>query len=210
MPPSVGSVEIDEFDLLLGLFLAGEVVVDDVLPAHPVAVLFLDGADDHDPIALGIRSRSFIDLGAVDGGGHAALLVGAASAEDHVLRLISLVGVSLPVAEIADAYGIDMRVDGDDLFALAHPADDVAQAVDLYLIKAQLLHLGLDAQNDFLFFTALTGVRDHLPQETGHICLIASGCCLDRFKIHNRTLHLNCCGRWLPSVERRLSAFIIA
>ena len=37
----------DELDLLLGLFLAGEVLVDDVLPAHAVAVLLLDGAHHH-------------------------------------------------------------------------------------------------------------------------------------------------------------------
>ena len=64
-----------------------------------------------------------------------------------------------------------MGVDGDDLVALAHPADDVAQAVDLHLVVAQLLHLGLDAGHDFLLLAALAGVGDHRPQEAGHVGL---------------------------------------
>ena len=181
----------DELDLAAGVLGTVEVLVDDVLPAHAVAVLFLDGADHHDLVALGDEAHILHDLGAVHGGSHAALLVGTAAAEDDVLGLIALVGVGLPVVDVADAHGVDVGVDGDDLVALAHPADDVAQAVDLHLVEAQLLHLGLDAHDDFLLLTALAGVGDHIPQETGHIGLVALCCSLDRFKIHNAALHHN-------------------
>ena len=82
-----------------------------------------------------------------------------------------------------------MGVDGDDLLALAHPADDVAQAVDLHLVEAQLLHFSFDAQDDFLLLAALAGMGDHIPQKPGHIGLVAFGCRFDRFKIHNFALH---------------------
>ena len=191
MPPSVGSVDTTNSILLAGVLRALEVLVDDVLPAHAVAVLLLDGAHHHDLVAGGDQAQILHDLGAVHGGGHAALLVAAAPAEDDVLGLIARVGIGLPVVDVADAHGVDVGVEGDDLVAVAHPADDVAQAVDLHLVVAQLLHLRLDAVDDVLFLAALAGVGDHLPQEPGHVRLIALGRRFDRFKIHIADLHIN-------------------
>ena len=54
------------------------------------------------------------------------------------------------------------------------------------------LHLSLDAHDDFLFLTALAGVGDHIPQEPGHIRLVAFCRFLDRFEIHNAVLHVIC------------------
>ena len=62
-----------------------------------------------------------------------------------------------------------MGVDGDDLVALAHKAHDVAQAVDLDLVIAKVLHLGLDAGNNLTLLAGLRGVGDHSAQEAGHI-----------------------------------------
>ena len=180
-----------ELDLAAGVLLALEVLVDDVLPAHAVTVLFLDGAHHHDLVAGGDQAQILHDLGAVHGGGHAALLIAAAPAVDDGVVLIALVGVGVPVADVADAHGVDVGVEGDDLVAVAHPADDVAQAVDLHLVIAQLLHLRLDAVDDLLLLTALAGVRDHLPQEPGHVRLITLGRRFDRFKIHIADLHIN-------------------
>ena len=80
----------DELDLAAGVFRAVEVFIDDGLPAHAVAVLFLHGADDHDLVALGDEAQILHDLRAVGRGGHAALLVGAAAAVDDVVGLIAL------------------------------------------------------------------------------------------------------------------------
>ena len=173
----------DEFNLLLLDALGGEVLVDDVLPAHAVAVLFLNGADDHDLVAFGDQAQVLHDLGAVGGGSHAALLVGAAAAIDDLVVLIALVGIVGPVVDVADADGIDMGVNGDDLIAGAHPADDVAQAVDLNFVVAQLFHLPLDAGDNFLLLTALAGIGDHFPQEAGHVGLIAFSGGFDLLKI---------------------------
>ena len=175
-----------ELHLLLADALGGEELVDDVLPAHAVAVLLLHGAHHHDLVAGGNEAQILHDLGAVGGGGHAALLVGAAAAEDHRVVLVALVGIGLPVVDVADAHGVDVGVEGDDLVALAHPADDVAQAVYLHRVVAQLLHLGLDAGHHFLLLAALAGVGDHRPQEAGHIGLVALGCLLDLLVIHVR------------------------
>ena len=154
MPPSVGSVEMTN-STCSWMPLAGKYLLYDVLPAHAVAVLFLDGAHDHDLVALGDEVQVLHDLGAVGGGGHAALLVGAAAAADQLVILVALVGVGVPVVDVADANGVDVGVDGDDLVAVAHPADDVAKAVDLHLVEAQLLHLGLDAGNDLALLAGL-------------------------------------------------------
>ena len=160
------------------------VLVVDVLPAHAVAVLFLDGADDHDLVAGGDEVEVLHYLRAVHGGGHAALLVGAAAAVDDLVVLIALVGVVGPVRDVADADRVDVGVDGDDLLAVAHPADDVAEAVHLDLVVAQLLHLGLDAGDDFLFLAALARVRDHRAQKRAHVGLVALGGGFDLFKVH--------------------------
>ena len=88
--------------------LPGEKLVDDVLPAHAVAVLLLDRAHHHDLVAGGDQAQLLHDFGAVDRGGHAALLIGAAPAVDHIVCFIALVGVGLPVGEVADAYRVDV------------------------------------------------------------------------------------------------------
>ena len=77
-----------------------------------------------------------------------------------------------------------MGVDGDDLFALAHPADDVAQPVDLHPVEGECFHLLPDALYHAALFTAFAGNGDHIPQEAGHIFPVALGRLFDGFKIH--------------------------
>ena len=148
------------------------VLVVDVLPAHAVAVLFLDGAHDHDLVALGDEAHVLHHLGRIGGGGNAALLVGAAAAPDELVVLKALVGVEVPVVAVADAHGVDVAVDGDDLVASAHEAHHVAEAVDLDLVEAELLHLGLDAGHDVALLAGLAGVGDHGAQERGHVRVV--------------------------------------
>ena len=189
MPPSVGSVEMTNSTLLAGVLGTVEVLVDDGLPAHTVAVLLLHGADHHHLVALGQQAQILHDLGAVGGGGHAALLIGAAAAVDDVVGLVALIGVGLPVLDVADAHGVDVAVDGDDLVALAHPADDVAQLVELHLVIAQSLQLLGDALDDALLLAGLGRNGDHVPQELDHGGLIALGSFSDGFEIHNVPPH---------------------
>ena len=192
----------DELNLLLLDAVGGEELVDDVLPAHAVAVLFLDGAHHHDLVAGGDQAQILHDLGAVHGGSHAALLVGTAAAVDDLVVLIALVGVVGPVVDIADAHGVDVGVDGDDLVALAHPADHVAKAVKLGLVKAQLLHLGLDALANALLLAALAGDADHVPQEAGYVGLITFGSSFDLLKIHGNDLHFQFISRFHRDISR--------
>ena len=169
----------NELNLLLLDALLGEVLVNNVLPAHAVAVLFLNGADDHDLVALGDQAQVLHDLSAVGSGSHAALLVGAAAAVDDLVVLVALVGIVGPVVDVADTDGIDVGVDSDDLVASAHPADDVAQAVELNFVVAQLLHLCLDALADSALFAGLRGMGNHSTQESGHVSLVCLSGSLD-------------------------------
>ena len=173
-----------KLDFAAGVLGAVEVLVDDVLPAHAVTVLLLHGAHHHDLVALGDQIQILHDLGAVSGGGHAALLVGAAPAVNDIVCFVALVGVSFPVVPVADAHGVDVGVDGDDLVAFAHPADDIAQAVDFHFVITQLFQFCLDAHDHILLLAALAGMRDHGPQELAHIGFIFLCCAFDCFKIH--------------------------
>ena len=159
------------------------VLVVDVLPAHAVAVLFLDGTDDHDLVALGDEAHVFHHLGSVGSRSHATLLVGAAAAVDDLVGLVALIGIGIPVIDVADADGVDVGVDGDDLVALAHKAHNVAQAVDLDLVIAKALHLGLDAGDNLALLARLRGMRDHSAQEASHISTMRLSSSLDSVEI---------------------------
>jgi len=76
-----------------------------------------------------------------------------------------------------------MGVDGDDLVALAHKAHNVAQAVDLDLVIAKALHLGLDASDNLTLLARLRGVRDHGAQEASHISTMGLRSSLNGIKI---------------------------
>ena len=182
----------DELDLAAGILGAVKVLVDDGLPAHTVAVLFLHSAHHHQLIALRQETQILHDLTAVSSGGHAALLIGAAATVDNVVGLVALVGIMLPVVDVADAHGVDVAVDGDDLVTVAQPADHVAQLVDLHLVIAKSFQLLCDAADDALFLAALAGDRDHIPQEAAHSRLVTFSSFFDGFEIHNMYLHSNC------------------
>ena len=177
----------DELDLVACVLGTLEVFVDDGLPAHTVAVLLLHGADDHDLVALGNEAEVLHDLRAVGRRSHAALLVAAAAAVDDLVILVALVRVVRPVFAVADADGVDVGVDGDDLVARAHPADDVAEFVELDFIVAQLLHFLGNAVGDALFLAALAGDGDHITQKAGHIGAVGLCGFLDGFEIHGKT-----------------------
>ena len=189
----------DKLDLAACILGAVKVLIDDGLPAHTVAVLFLHGAHHHQLVALRQETQILHDLAAVGSGGHAALLIGAAATVDNVVGLVALVGIMLPVVDVADAHGVDVAVDGDDLVTVAQPADDVAQLVDLHLVIAKSFQLLCDAADDALFLAALAGDGDHVPQEAAHGRLVSFSSFFDGFEIHNMYLHSNCISCVLPN-----------
>ena len=164
------------------------VLLVNILPAEPVAVLLLDRSSHENFIPLGDQPQILHDLRPVDSGHHAPLLVRAPPAIDDVLRLIALIGVPLPVGRVAHAYRVNMPVKGDDLLPRAHPAQSVALRVDLRLVKPQLLHLPDGPPDHPLLLTALAGDGDQVPQKSAHVRLIPLGGPLDGFKIHSALL----------------------
>ena len=147
------------------------VLVDDVLPAEAVAILLLDGAHHHQR-EVARKPQILDDLPRVDHGGHAALLVAGASADDDLVVLVPLVGVVGPKGAVADSDGIDVRVEGDQVFAVPDEAEHVPHGVDLDSVVPAGLHLGLDAMDHFLLPAALAGKSDHVPKEAGHLRLV--------------------------------------
>ena len=184
----------DEFDLAAGVFRAVKVFVYDGLPAHAVAVFFLNGANDHDFITVGNETEILHNLCAVCSGSHAAFLIGTAAAVNNGIGFIALIRICFPVVDVADTNGVNMRVDSDDLVAGAHPADNIAELVKFDLVIAELVHFLCDTLYNALFFAALAGNGDHIAKETAHVCAIAFGSFFDCFKIHN-----------IPSIKNTIS-----
>ena len=156
------------------------VLAVDILPAQPVAILLLNRRDDKNAIAVRNQPEILHDARAVNGGNHAALLIGAAAAVDDLVGLIALVGILRPVGDVADADGVDMPVERDDLFTLTHPAQRVALGIDLRPVEAELFHLGDGAADHALLIAALARNGDQIAQKTGHCGQIGLGCFSNR------------------------------
>ncbi|MPM23445.1 hypothetical protein SDC9_69918 [bioreactor metagenome] len=141
----------------------------DVLPAEAVAVLFLNGGGDEDFIPFRNEAEVLHDLCAVDGGNHAALLVGSAAPVDDVVGFITLIGILLPVGDVADADGVDMPVERDNLIAGTHPAKGIALRVDFGLVEAKRFHFANGALDNAFLFAAFARNGDQVAEKTGHL-----------------------------------------
>ena len=143
------------------------VLVDDVLPAEAVAVLLLDRPRHHEGEIAG-EAEVLYDFARIDHGCHAALLVAGSPADDDLVVLVSFVGVILPEGPVADADGIDMGIEGDEVSARSDETEDVPHGVDLHPVVPAGLHLRPDPGNHFLLPAALAGKSDHVPKKTGY------------------------------------------
>jgi hypothetical protein len=85
----------------------------------------------------------------------------------------------LPLAAFADADGVDVGVEGNQLLTLARFADlaqQVAQAIDPdFVERARVFHFLLDAFDDGSFLGGLGGDGDHVAQEADHGLFIVAG-----------------------------------
>ena len=160
------------------------ILIVDILPAKAVAVLLLYGSNYQNLIALRNEAQILHDLRAVNGRYNAAFLIGTAAAIYNLIGLIALVGILLPVGDVAYANGVYMPVKSYDLVAGTHPAKGIALRVYLSLIKAKLLHFFNSTLYDALFLAALAGNGDKVPEELCHVGDIALCSFLDAFVIH--------------------------
>ena len=158
-------------------------LLDNVLPAKPIAILFLDGTDYNQRV-VSFESKILDDFSRVDHRGHAALLVAGTASAYGLGILAPLVRIKFPVCHIADANGVDMCIHCDNVFAMPDGAEDIPHWVDFNLVKTNLLHLLFDAQDDFLLLRALTWNRNHVPQELCHLGFIFFCLFHDLCKIH--------------------------
>ena len=117
------------------------------------------------------------DLARVDHRGHAAFLVAGAAPADASRRPRSLRrGRTSQLSRIADADRVDMGVHRDQARARWPMVPmTIAHRVDLDRVEADLLHLFLDALDDFgPSVAAFAGDADHVAQEAGHVGLVGS------------------------------------
>ena len=89
------------------------VLVDDVLPAKAVAVLFLNRTGYQNSVLVGEQTQILHDLSAVNRADDTAALVGHAASADLGVVLVALVGIEVPVVLVADANGVDVGVKTD-------------------------------------------------------------------------------------------------
>ena len=89
------------------------ILVDDVLPAKAVAVLFLNRTGYQNGVLVGEQSQILHDLSAVNRADDTAALVGHAASADLGVVLVALVGIKVPVVLVADANGVDVGVKTD-------------------------------------------------------------------------------------------------
>lgn len=156
-------------------------LLDDVLPAETIAILLLYGTG-HQQGVLIFQPQILDDLARIDHGGHAPFLIGCTATTNDLVIFHPLIGVESPVGAVADPDGIDVGIHGDQVRAVADIAQHVAHGVDLDLVKADLLHLLLDAQHDALFIAALARDGDHVAQELTHLGLVLVGLLQHHFK----------------------------
>ena len=88
-----------------------------------------------------------------------------------------------PVRTVADAHGVDVAVERDDLFARAHPAERVAFRVDLRLVETERFHFRNGAADDALFLAALARDADEVTQELCHLGKVLFGSSFDLIEV---------------------------
>ena len=153
-----------EFRTYTGLF-------NNVLPAQAVAILFLNGTGDQQGILI-FQAQIFNNFTGVYHGGHSALLVRRAASADQLIGFHTFVRVEVPVFDIANTDGINVRVHRQQTRAVADVAQHVAHRIDFNFIEADFFHLFFNAVHHALLIAAFAGDSDHIAQETGHLFFV--------------------------------------
>ena len=103
----------------------------------------------------------------------------------HFIGFIALIGIEFPVAKLAETYGVDMCIVGDNALAVSHVTQYVSHRVDLNFVEANLLHLFFYAMNNPALCAALSGNADQVPQKFCHCGQVAFCGFIDAIVIHN-------------------------
>ena len=154
----------DKFRTNAGLF-------NNVLPAQAVAILLLNGTGHQQGIFI-FQAQIFNDFTGVNHGGHSALLVRRAASADQLIGLHTFVRVKVPVFDIANTDGINVRIHCQQTRTVADVAQHVAHRIDFNFIEADFFHLFFNAVYHTLLIAAFAGDSDHIAQETGHLFFV--------------------------------------
>ena len=134
------------------------IFVDDVLPAKPITVLFLNSSDYHDLASFRNQVKVFHDLSTVCSRYKTATLIRYTTSTDFFVVLISIVWIEVPVVDISDTYCINMCIVSDDLVACSHVTDDVTLRIDDNFVEVQFFHLSSDGLDMSFLITALARI----------------------------------------------------
>ena len=169
-------------------FRADLVLVDNVLPAQAVAVLFLNRSDHHDLASFRDQVQIFHDPCAVYSGNQTAALVGHAAPADLGVVFITFIGIEGPVVDVSDSYSIDMRVIGDDPVSGSHVADDISLGIDNDLVEVELFHLCCNGVDVSFLVAAFTGILYDSAKKCGHVFFVALSGLFDFVQVHSFSL----------------------
>ena len=95
-----------------------------------------------------------------------------AAAANLFVSFISFIGIEVPVVDVADAYGVDMRVIGDDLISGSHKSHNISLGVNGYFVKIQSFHLSGDGLHMGFLIAALAGISDDGSQKSCHVVFV--------------------------------------
>ena len=116
------------------------ILLDDILPAEPVAVLLHNRPGEIDR-CIPVEPQLLKYASCRHKGSRSSLLIDRAATMNITVAYLATQRVKTPVALRAQVNGVHMSVDGQYPLSGSYPANDIAQAVNANLIKAGLLHL---------------------------------------------------------------------
>ena len=115
-------------------------LLDDVLPAQPVAIL-LNHAAHKVNCNVPVEIQLLQYLARCYKGGHASFLVNGAAAMNVAILDLAPKGFEIPVFGQPHIHCIHVSVNGQYLFPVANPANHIAQPVNAHFVKPGLFHL---------------------------------------------------------------------
>ena len=153
---------------------ADAVLLEDVEPRQPVAILFLHRTH-HVERVVAQQAELLDELAGIYHAGHAGALVAGAAPVDVAVFHFAAIRVPGPFLGIADAHRVGVRVHHDDVLAGTDAPEDVAHGVDEDFVESNLFHLLADTLDHRTFMAALGGDGDQVAQELHDVGFVGFG-----------------------------------
>ena len=149
-------------------------LLDQVLPAHSIAVLLHDGEGEVDSVLAAV-AELLEDASGRDHAGSSALLVAGSASPDLAVPYVAAEGVEGPVGQVADLDRVDVCVEGELLGPISNAADDASKTVDAHFVEACLLAQLHDEPAHVLLLRGVALGPDELAEVLGRVVAVLLG-----------------------------------